>query len=259
MRIKLTLNLATDRRNGSVLPLRYQKNLLAAIGALLREVEREWNSANGIIELNPKKQLKLMTFSHLQLPYGGWRIEEDRLKLLCQKLNLVLNIQTELPKEKLVKLFDNQTLRIYDATSSAAFWISDSTLLTENVEDDTVDFKTISPIVMSQKDDTFTDVYVSPADSTFEKSFINNLLERYAQTHKEIPANWLNYPYSLEVLEGSVKPRKIFIKSTNPNENLILGHECKFRLHAPKELLQFGLQSGFGKKNSMGFGCVELV
>ncbi len=258
MRIRLTLNLAADRRNGNALPLRYQKNLLAGIGALLREVEKEWNSANGMIEFNQKKQLKLMTFSHLQLPYGGWRIEEDRLKLLCQKVNLVLNIQTELPAEKITKLFDNQTIRVYDATSSAAFWISNSTLLSEAVADETADFKTLSPLVMSRKDDTFTDVYVSPTDSTFEQSFIHNLLEKYAQTHKEIPSNWLNYPYSLEVLENSVRPRKIYIKTANPNENLILGHECKFRLHAPKELLQFGLQSGFGKKNSMGFGCVDL-
>lgn len=259
MRIKLTLNLAADRRNGSVLPLRYQKNLLAGIGALLREVEKEWDSANNIITTIHRRRLKLLTFSHLMLPFGGWRIEEDRIKLLSNQLGLVLNIYTKLPEEKVAKLFENQMLRIYDASSRAAFWVSKVQLLNEAVEDETMEFKTLSPLVMSRKDDDFDDVVVSPTDSTFEKSVVNNLLEKYAEAYKNIPNDWLNYPYKLEVVPDTVKPRKIYIKTENPSQSLISGYDCKFKLHAPKELLKFGLQSGFGKKNAMGFGCVEAI
>ncbi|RLD54679.1 MAG: CRISPR-associated endoribonuclease Cas6, partial [Bacteroidetes bacterium] len=33
----------------------------------------------------------------------------------------------------------------------------------------------------------------------------------------------------------------------------------KFKIKAPKELLRLGYYAGFGEKNSMGFGCCEVV
>jgi CRISPR-associated endoribonuclease Cas6 len=39
----------------------------------------------------------------------------------------------------------------------------------------------------------------------------------------------------------------------------VRGYLCEFELQAPAELLRLGFQAGFGEKNSLGFGCAEVV
>ena len=41
-------------------------------------------------------------------------------------------------------------------------------------------------------------------------------------------------------------------------ESKLIGYQFDFFLDAPAELIRIGYYTGFGEKNSVGFGCVGI-
>ncbi|MBP8945755.1 MAG: hypothetical protein KBG25_07665, partial [Paludibacteraceae bacterium] len=60
-------------------------------------------------------------------------------------------------------------------------------------------------------------------------------------------------------LLGGIRQKLIRIKAGKADETFLKGFEFEFKLTAPVELMRIGYYSGFGEKNSLGFGCVEVV
>ena len=61
-------------------------------------------------------------------------------------------------------------------------------------------------------------------------------------------------------LEGKkVKSRLETIKAGTNAETKVRGYQYAFKLKAPEPLVRIGLLAGFGEKNSLGFGCGEVV
>jgi len=55
------------------------------------------------------------------------------------------------------------------------------------------------------------------------------------------------------------REKGITIKAGKPDQTKIVGYLFTFHLEAPAELLRIGYYAGFGEKNSIGFGCGEVI
>ena len=49
------------------------------------------------------------------------------------------------------------------------------------------------------------------------------------------------------------------IKANTEAQTEVKAYWFDFELTAPKEIIELGLNSGFGSMNSVGFGCGEVV
>jgi CRISPR-associated endoribonuclease Cas6 len=54
------------------------------------------------------------------------------------------------------------------------------------------------------------------------------------------------------------KQKGITIKVGTPQQSKLVGYQYNFKLKADSALLRMGYYTGFGEKNSMGFGCCEI-
>jgi CRISPR-associated endoribonuclease Cas6 len=119
-------------------------------------------------------------------------------------------------------------------------------------------FKALSPICVSKPVDNNGKLrakYLMPGDEDFELRFINNLFSRY----KALNSNGISDSDEIAVnIKGKAKSRLIKIKADTPAQTKVRGSLFNFTCKAPPELLRLGYEAGFGEKNSLGFGCVEI-
>ncbi|PIY05025.1 MAG: hypothetical protein COZ21_04960, partial [Bacteroidetes bacterium CG_4_10_14_3_um_filter_31_20] len=47
--------------------------------------------------------------------------------------------------------------------------------------------------------------------------------------------------------------------ANTPEETFLKGFLFDFKITAPHELIKIGYYAGFGKANSLGFGCAEVI
>lgn len=73
--------------------------------------------------------------------------------------------------------------------------------------------------------------------------------------------NVLSKQHEMEIkfrLTGNFRSQLVKIKADTADETLIKGFTYNFKISAPVELLQIDYFAGFGEKNSLGFGSVEV-
>ena len=58
---------------------------------------------------------------------------------------------------------------------------------------------------------------------------------------------------------GKARSKLITIKQGTPEETKVKGYLYEFTVEGPPELIRMGYYAGFGEKNSLGFGCVEII
>ena len=108
-------------------------------------------------------------------------------------------------------------------------------------------FRTLSPICVSQNVVGEKHAqYVAPEQEQFSQLLVQNLL-RKQQAHQRqltVPFRVLSKP----------EQKLIHVRGTK-----IRCYLFNFELTAPTDLLEMGYFSGFGEKNSMGFGMVRLI
>jgi CRISPR-associated endoribonuclease Cas6 len=89
-----------------------------------------------------------------------------------------------------------------------------------------------------------------PKEPKFYDNLYRNLVNRYEEYYKQ-PLDH----YHFDVLDVcNVKPKRISIGNTQRRCNLMT-----FEVEANPELIAFAYNAGFGEKNAMGFGCVDIV
>ncbi len=118
-------------------------------------------------------------------------------------------------------------------------------------------FKTLSPIFVKtvrEKNGMLVEWDLYPSDGKFHENIHRNLVERYTEFYGKKPNS-----DHFEILSvNHVKPKRIVIgggPSATPRRCSLM--TCT--VDASRELLQFAYDAGFGEKNAMGFGCVEVV
>lgn len=258
MKVRLRLNLKLISKSNTI-PLCHQKHLTAAVFHTFASIEKDFMYGDDA-ELNnlQERHIKLLNFSKILFPFGGWRVEGDRIMILCETVQLVVNIDLKNATEEFLKgIILLQKMAIFDSISGVEFMISNVNISYEEARNETIEMKTLSPMVVTKKNQYGSDVFLSPKNEEYQKYLLINLMEKYYTLNKTLPDVWKEYPYQFEVTSTEVKQRGIYTNVTN--DEMVIGHEFSFKLTAPKELLELGLTTGFGKQNWMGFGCVQLV
>jgi CRISPR-associated endoribonuclease Cas6 len=116
----------------------------------------------------------------------------------------------------------------------------------------TANFRTLSPILIRKpikKNGKLRGEELYPNDAEFAERMVKNLKKKYEAFYGK---------------SASRMPLNLEFKHFKPKRHKILDtyHRCvlaDFKALGAKELIEFGYETGFGEKNSMGFGMVKVV
>ena len=264
MRIKITFAL---KRKNQLLPLNYKYPVSSWIYKVLSSADKEFTDQlheHGY-KTERGKRFKLFTFSDFIIPKGKWAIVGDRMKLRADTIRLIITFQ--LPEQMqnfIVGLFNAQNVVIGDEISKVEMIAQNVEVINvELQEKEKYTLKWLSPIFVAMKvDGRKHPLFISPADKGYGRIFANNLLEKY-QAHcllngimpKKISIDDIEF----KSLNNNPKSVKQTIKAFEKGQTEIRAFKYDFELKAPKEIVEIGLNAGFGAENAQGFGCCEVV
>lgn len=259
MRFKIELEVLKHNTD-NLLPLNYQYELSSWIYKVLNQGDpgfAKWLHSKGYG--NNKKRFKLFTFSNLKV--DKYKIHADRLKILSPKVILYISFYPlEAITPFITGLFNNQAVTIGDKISKVNFIVRSVENQNEPVFTDEMEFCCISPVIISyidkDKEKSYAD-YLHPKGEKFNELFINNLVRKFNVFYKK-KINPDDIDFNLEIT-STPKSRLITIKAFTTDESKLKGYIFNFKIKAPEKLIRLGYYAGFGEKNSLGFGCVEVV
>lgn len=260
MRIKIKL----EMKNGfKVIPLNYQYPISSWIYSVFAKADKDFTDllhSTGY-RLENGKSFKLFTFSRLEMPRGEWRIipKTDRMEVSSTTASLKVAFQLPESAEKfIIGIFKDAKMSIGDKKSRVeAKVVSIEILKNELPKKNEYHLKTNSAITMGLKvENRNTLEYILPTHEEYSNLIIKNLLEKYhVVTGKDMAMENIGF----EVTKLETKTNLQLIKADTPEMTRVKGYYYEFKIRAPKELVEVGLNSGFGSKNSLGWGYCELV
>ncbi|MBN1414320.1 MAG: CRISPR-associated endoribonuclease Cas6 [Bacteroidales bacterium] len=266
MRFRLSLSIVKKKLNGAKLPLNYQYELSSWMYRLINlsdPVFSSWLHDTGYSMDNRK--FKMFTFSNLKP--GRYTINGDRMEILSDETELLVSFCLPQAVEHFITgLFRNQQFQLGDKTSNVCFSVTSIEKLPDIVFADTMRFSTLSPLVISRYDKSGSKYaqYISPADKEFPELLIKNLLAKYTVI-ASLDGSPFNTSDAVKDVFTSFKlasePRQklIKIKEGTAQQTFLKGYMFRFALSAPANLMYIGYYAGFGEKNSLGFGCCEVI
>ncbi len=124
----------------------------------------------------------------------------------------------------------------------------------ETVNSNEIKIETMSPITtystLFRKDGKRFTYYFNPQEEEFSEIVSNNLKNKYK-------AFYMKDPPEEDVTIEPISRCKMSI--LNYKGFIIKGYMGKFHMKGPVPLLQMGVESGLGGKNSQGCGCVKMI
>ncbi|HHV44468.1 MAG TPA: CRISPR-associated endoribonuclease Cas6, partial [Firmicutes bacterium] len=131
-------------------------------------------------------------------------------------------------------------------------------VIDQQVSSENVVVKTLSPITcyttLYKQDGSPYTVFHEPEEAEFQRQIDDNLRKKYRICWPDRPL-----PESQVRLEPIDTPRRQIALYSKESTMPTKGWWGTFRATGPRELLQMGLDAGFGSKNSGGWGCVQLI
>ncbi len=264
MRIKITFELY---QKPQILPLNYKYPLSSWIYKTLARSNAEFTQLlhqHGY-QLENGKSFKLFTFSDFQVPRGKWKILGDRMKIWADQITLQVSFLLPDQMQHFVTgLFNAQKVQIGDEISQLNLRVA--RVETKEMvipERETYTLKWLSPIFLSKKiEGRKHPLHIAPHDDDYNTIFSHNLIDKYRahcrQTATE-PKSYSERDIRLKSLHKTAKSVKQTIKAAKQEQTAIRAFKFDFELEAPPELIEIGLNAGFGAENAQGFGCCELM
>lgn len=115
-------------------------------------------------------------------------------------------------------------------------------------------FSCISPLVASEADEKLGHRYLTPDQVSFWAIVENNLYKKWETLHGTAPKDKVLFKPDRDYISSRNTGKKITIKE----RYIVKGHLVPFSVEGPPELLSLGYYAGFGSRNSLGFGMVEI-
>jgi CRISPR-associated endoribonuclease Cas6 len=254
--MELSLKLALLR--GNSLPLNYSYAVSSWIYSIIGCADKEYSQflhnqgfrADG-------RSFKMFTFSQLDLrPY---KISGNRITLLGKEIALTIRFLVDSSLEHFVKgLFMEQRLTLGDRQSTITFEVSAVETAPPVYFLPHMQYRCLAPICMGRLRHDGSAEYVHPADPQFGELLVNNLVRKARALQLERD-EWQQTPLSQFNLLNTPRKKGIHIKEGTTAHTQVISYLFHFELTAPPELHEIGYYAGFGEKNSMGFGCVDIV
>lgn len=198
---------------------------------------------------NEKRSFKMFTFSRLM---GNYIINKEREEIVFKgPVSLIVSSPF---KEFCSSLATGLLLKESVRIGNNQMQVIESKIENEAIKSDKVKIRALSPIVtystLLRLDGRKYTCYFEPGEPDYDELISNNLKKKYKAFYKEEPPSENIKIESLNQSKLSiVKYKGIIIK----------GYIGRFILSGPTPLLQIGIDSGLGSKNSQGFGCVEII
>jgi CRISPR-associated endoribonuclease Cas6 len=159
-------------------------------------------------------------------------------------------------------LFVDQDCRIgFNNSLQTHFRVTEVQIINAPIFANTMRFECLSPIIVSSHREDGSTAYLSPEDPRFGAALIRNLSNKllavtsHAGTQPPEFGQMSNQEFRLL---NSPRQKGIKIKEKSAQETKVIGYLFNFELTASPDLHEVGYFGGFGEKNSMGFGCVQL-
>jgi CRISPR-associated endoribonuclease Cas6 len=262
MRFRLNLEVSVGN---CILPINYQYELSSWIFHTIYSSDNDfarWLHNTGYT--NQNRKFKLFTFSRL-MP-EKYSITRDRLIIESRNIAMILSFHVPKTVEHFITgLFRNQELKLGDSISSGDFRVQKIEKQPEVSFSTQMKFRAISPVIISQNIENEKYArYLSPEDASYPELFYNNLISKYVAWAGMLMPEYGKDPYSTDQefgfsVLGGIRQKLIRIKAGKADETFLKGFEFDFNLTAPVELMRIGYYGGFGEKNSLGFGCCEVL
>ncbi len=256
MRCKIVLNVRPES-TGNILPVSYQYELVSCIYKKLTYNYNKfvnWLYLNGYNETIIQKY-KLFSVSNFYIP--KIKVTGDRLEILTRKIQFWISFLPDKGTMNYVNnVLLNQVIVIGDTISKVEFEIES---ITEYGVDDfypTMEYLSLSPIVVTVIRRNKSIGYLSPEDNFYSEYLINHLLDKYQMIYGEEFPYDPNYNFTLLSLP---KRRGIYIKRFTHQESKVIGYMYKFRMSMHPILHKLMYSTGIGDKIGLGFGCIELL
>lgn len=251
MRFKVTL----EKTKNDILPIDYQYALASWIYSTINNGDSEfgnWLHEKGYFF--GKRNYKLFCFSRLFFRFNPMG---DRIQMTSHEADFQISFVAEKTVEPfIIGLFQNQSLTIGDSKSRINFQVKSVEKLADF--DFTLgksQFTLRSPLCLSTSNpNKNTATYLSPDDTGYADFLKANLFHKYSSLFPDTDLSEM--PFSFKVLNRP-DSKLITIRKGEPSETKVRGYLYSFEVWSTKELLSFAYSSGFGEKNSMGFGFVD--
>lgn len=130
------------------------------------------------------------------------------------------------------------------------FYIEEIQLLRKQGFSEKAIFQTLSPVVvriLENKGNTLKTVDLNPLDERFVGLLNNNLKKKYEGLCGKTGSN-----ISFSIM-SPIKSMRLKIRNTYHR-----GSMMTFRVEGDRDLISLGYEVGFGEKNSLGFGMVDI-
>jgi len=267
MRLKLTLQCVSKP---AVIPINYNYQLSAAIYLLLKFGSPEFAAFlhdNGYNIDN--RNFKLFTFAVKLRKYeilNNTKFEGTHFSLISPIIELLISspmVETFI-KNFVIGTFEKQKVHIIHKQYVTRFIIKQVELIPDPEFTDEMHFKLLNPMVLSTmvlRNGKLTPYYLRIDDDGIEENLKTNLLRKYKLIwNKDIVLDYFNFEFDKEYIQKKkgVVSKLITIAEGTKNESKIKGILCDFKIKTNPELIKIGYDCGFGGKNSMGFGFVEV-
>jgi len=273
MRFKLTLQVTGSCK---LLPINYQYEISAWIYKVIEQSDQEfsWLLHEQGYALGRKK-FKLFTFSPLDIRPFRIHKKHQRIEILGEQVDLTVSFLIDRAAEEFVKgLFMHQQLGLGDKLSRVDFEVSQVENLPPPLfesnsalgESQTVRYRALSPICIAVKQaDSPHPKYLHPQDEGYKGFFVKHLKTKLSASQKKAttPGDFKTgldtTDINLKILSTKPRSRLVKLKANTAEETLVRGWLFEFELTAPVAVHELGYYAGFGEKNSMGFGMVEVL
>lgn len=212
-----------------------------------------------------RKTFRLFTFSDLRMHGYEVRPREGCFLLTSPVIDWTLSFYVDQAAEAFIMgLFQDQHLTLVNRHFRTELTVERVETLPLPPLANVLTLRTLSPIVVAEKDDTGMDQYLHPYNDAFGPLLLGNLIDKYRSTRTDTESavyvpDLKNFSYEPLTKPDRLRPRLVTIKEGSPQATKVRGwYGLDFRLTGPAEVLEVGFLAGLGRYNAEGFGCVEV-
>ncbi|GAB4044746.1 CRISPR-associated endoribonuclease Cas6 [Spirosoma litoris] len=276
MQFKLTLRPVARQ---TLVPFNYAYRLSAFIYGVLADADKQYAEflhSQGY-QFSPTRRFKLFTFSDLIMPNVKVDVRAGGMWVNSPHIEWIVSFYIDKAAQHFIMgLFQDQRCVIASPRhranpGRAEFIIERVEAVSVEITRETIQLRTLSPVVIAEKDERSIDQYLHPADEQFGPLLITNLLAKYGSIQPAVPAGTAfveefdvsSVAYRLLPAPGrnaaQPKSRLVTIKEGSREETRIKGYyNFQFELSGQRELLELAVLAGVGRYNAEGFGAVGI-
>lgn len=272
MQFKLTLRPTASQTR---VPFNYAYRLSAFVYAVLADADAQYAEflhSQGYV-FSPTRRFKLFTFSDLIMPNVRVDARAGGMWVNSPYIEWIVSFYIDKAAQHFIMgLFQDQRCVIASPRHRAEFIIERVEAVPIEITGETVTLRTLSPVVIAEKDERGMDQYLHPADAQFGPLLVSNLLAKYRSIQMTVPVGetaeddvattFLTYRLLPNPGWNAAQPksRLLTIKEGSREETRIKGYyNFQFELSGPTELLELAVLAGVGRYNAEGFGAVGVV